>query len=139
MNGIQIAALLVSTILIVLISWFVSIKYGRYHGMFRFFAFESMAIMTILYYKYWFVNPFSPMQIASWIFLFASIPMVLYGVKLLVSIGKPPVQEFEATTKLVTTGIYRYIRHPMYCSFIVFGFGVFFKHIDTVIVSKNPG
>jgi protein-S-isoprenylcysteine O-methyltransferase Ste14 len=126
----QIIAAISGTIGILWITWFVSVKYGRYHGLYRFFAFESMLIMTVLNLKYWFVNPFSPMQIVSWILLFASIPIVLYGVKLLLTIGKPSAEEFEATTKLVTTGIYKYIRHPMYCSFLVFGLGVFFKHID---------
>ena len=134
MNIAQLIATLIGTIGILWITWFVSVKYGRYHGLYRLFAFESMLIMTMLAIKYWFVNPFSLLQIVSWIFLFASIPIVLYGVNLLVSLGKPPKQEFEATTKLVTTGIYKYIRHPMYCSFIVFGFGVFFKHVDTVTV-----
>jgi protein-S-isoprenylcysteine O-methyltransferase Ste14 len=131
MNSIQIIATTIGTIGILWITWSVSVKYGRYHGLYRFFAFESMLVMTIFNLKYWFVNPFSPLQIISWIFLFASIPIVLYGICLLVSIGKSPREEFEATTKLVTTGVYKYIRHPMYCSFIVFGFGVFFKHIDT--------
>jgi protein-S-isoprenylcysteine O-methyltransferase Ste14 len=134
MSTVQIIALIIGTIVILLVTWFVSVKYGRYHGLYRFFAFESMLIMTILNLKYWFVNPFSPLQIVSWILLFASIPIVLYGVNLLVSMGKPPEKEFEATAKLVTTGIYKFIRHPMYCSFLVFGFGVFFKHIDTVTI-----
>jgi protein-S-isoprenylcysteine O-methyltransferase Ste14 len=132
MNMLQLIAIIAGTIGILLITWFVSVKYGRYHGLYRFFAFESMLIMTILNLRYWFVDPFSPVQTVSWILLFASIPIVLYGVNLLVSLGKPPAQEFEATTKLVTTGIYKYIRHPMYCSFLVFGFGVFFKHIDLI-------
>ena len=33
----------------------------------------------------------------------------------------------EKTTKLVTSGIYRYIRHPMYSSLLFLGFGIFFK------------
>jgi protein-S-isoprenylcysteine O-methyltransferase Ste14 len=35
--------------------------------------------------------------------------------------------EFEKTTALVTTGIYRYIRHPMYSSLLFLAWGVFFK------------
>ena len=34
---------------------------------------------------------------------------------------------FEKTAELVTTGVYRYIRHPMYSSLLLLAWGVFFK------------
>jgi protein-S-isoprenylcysteine O-methyltransferase Ste14 len=34
----------------------------------------------------------------------------------------------EKTTKLVTTGVYRHIRHPIYSSGLYVALGVFFKH-----------
>ena len=34
---------------------------------------------------------------------------------------------FEKTTSLVTTGIYHYIRHPLYSSLLLLTWGVFFK------------
>jgi protein-S-isoprenylcysteine O-methyltransferase Ste14 len=34
---------------------------------------------------------------------------------------------FERTTVLVTSGIYHYIRHPLYSSLIFLNWGVFFK------------
>jgi protein-S-isoprenylcysteine O-methyltransferase Ste14 len=34
---------------------------------------------------------------------------------------------FEKTTALVTTGIYRYIRHPHYSSLLFLDWGIFFK------------
>jgi protein-S-isoprenylcysteine O-methyltransferase Ste14 len=30
---------------------------------------------------------------------------------------------------IVETGIYRYIRHPLYASLVLLGFGIFFKNI----------
>jgi protein-S-isoprenylcysteine O-methyltransferase Ste14 len=39
----------------------------------------------------------------------------------------PSLMEFEKTTELVTTGIYRYIRHPLYSSLLFLTWGVFFK------------
>jgi protein-S-isoprenylcysteine O-methyltransferase Ste14 len=33
----------------------------------------------------------------------------------------------EKTTKLVTVGVYRYIRHPAYSSLLFLGWGAFFK------------
>jgi protein-S-isoprenylcysteine O-methyltransferase Ste14 len=34
---------------------------------------------------------------------------------------------FEKTTALVTTGIYAYIRHPLYSSLLLLTWGIFFK------------
>lgn len=34
---------------------------------------------------------------------------------------------FERTTKLVRSGIYRYIRHPLYSSLVLLNWGAFFK------------
>ena len=34
---------------------------------------------------------------------------------------------FEKTTALVTVGIYRYIRHPLYSSLLFLAWGIFFK------------
>ena len=45
---------------------------------------------------------------------------------------------FEKTTKLVTSGVYRYIRHPMYCSLLLLNWGAFFKSptwIGTLLAS----
>jgi len=35
---------------------------------------------------------------------------------------------FEKTSQLVTSGIYAYIRHPLYCSLLLLTWGIFFKH-----------
>ena len=42
--------------------------------------------------------------------------------------------KLEKTTKLVTAGIYRYIRHPLYSSLFFLGWGVFFKQISFLSV-----
>jgi protein-S-isoprenylcysteine O-methyltransferase Ste14 len=36
---------------------------------------------------------------------------------------------FENTSALVTQGIYRFIRHPLYCSLILLTWGIFFKDL----------
>jgi len=36
-------------------------------------------------------------------------------------------KSFENTTKLVKAGIYRFIRHPLYCSLLLLGTGIMFK------------
>ncbi len=62
-------ALIIGTVFIMLFSWFLSIKYKRYHGIVRFFAFESVFILALLNYKYWFIDPFSVLQLVSWLLL----------------------------------------------------------------------
>lgn len=118
--------LISGTILIIVFSWFFSIKEKRYHGVTRFFVFESILVLLLLNYRVWFRDPFSLHQIISWILLFGSIYPGLAGYLLLKRKGKSE-QSFENTTALVKSGIYKYIRHPLYCSLFLLGSGIMFK------------
>jgi protein-S-isoprenylcysteine O-methyltransferase Ste14 len=40
---------------------------------------------------------------------------------------EPQLLAFEKTTTLVNTGIYHYIRHPLYSSLLFLAWGIFFK------------
>ncbi len=125
----NVIALIAGTFSIILFSWFLSIRYKRYHGIARFFAFESVFILTLLNYRVWFINPFSPLQLLSWILLIISLYAVITGYLLLKRVGKPE-SNFENTSQLVKAGIYKYIRHPLYLSVFLLGTG---------IMLKNPG
>jgi len=116
------------TVLLVLFSWFFSIRDKRYHGLARFFAFESIFILFLMNYKVWFRDPFSWNQVISWILLIASIYPVIAGFLLLKKKGKPE-KTLENTTVLVKSGIYKYIRHPLYCSLLLLGTGIMFKDL----------
>ena len=120
------SVLIAGTILIIIFSWFLSIKYKRYHGIVRFFAFESVFILVLLNFRVWFINPFSPFQVASWILLMLSIYVVVTGYLLLKRKGKPD-SNFENTLLLVKSGIYGYIRHPLYLSIFLLGTGIMLK------------
>ncbi len=37
---------------------------------------------------------------------------------------------FENTTTLVIVGTYKYIRHPLYSSLLLLGWGIFFKNLS---------
>lgn len=119
-------SLITGTVLIILFSWFLSIKFKRYHGIARFFAFESVFLLVLLNYRVWFTNPFSLFQIISWILLILSVYVVVTGYLLLKKKGKPD-SNFENTSVLVKSGIYRYIRHPLYLSVFLLGTGVMLK------------
>jgi protein-S-isoprenylcysteine O-methyltransferase Ste14 len=121
--------LVVATIALAVFNWEFSIKARRFHGIYRFFSFESIVVLILLNWRLWFVEPFSWNQLISWVLLFSSIPLAVEGFRLLRVVGRPQGQ-FENTTKLVTVGVYRYIRHPLYGSLVLVGLGVFFKQVS---------
>jgi protein-S-isoprenylcysteine O-methyltransferase Ste14 len=55
----------------------------------------------------------------SWVFLLLRV------------IGKPQ-GDLENTSKLVTVGLYRFIRHPLYASLLFLGTGIFLKGISII-------
>lgn len=116
----------VITIVIAVFSWNYSIKDKRYHGIPRFFAFESIVILIMLNIKYWFYDPFSFLKILSWIFLILSAVFGLAGWMLLKKHGKSK-GAFEETTILVKKGLYKHIRHPLYSSLLLLGTGIMLK------------
>lgn len=118
--------LIAGTIAIIFLSWFISIKHQRYHGIARFFSFESIFLLCMLNIKVWFYDPLSWHQIISWILLTLSLYFAVAGFLLLRNIGKPD-SNFENTSVLVRTGLYKYIRHPLYLSLFLLGTGVMFK------------
>ncbi len=122
----NIAALLIGTVIIILFSWSFSIKHKRYHGIPRFFAFESIYLLVLLNINVWFHDPFSLNQIISWILLILSAYFALAGFFLLKRKGKSS-QSFENTTVLVKSGVYSLIRHPLYFSLFLLGTGILMK------------
>jgi protein-S-isoprenylcysteine O-methyltransferase Ste14 len=105
------------------------------HGFYRFFAFELLVGLMLLNAPDWFRDPFSTPQLASWVLLIASTGLTIESFRLFLKVGKPARGVghetnvwVENTTTLVTIGIYRWIRHPMYASLIGLGWGVFLKH-----------
>ena len=110
------------------ITWisFPSLRQPGSHGFYRFFAWEIILGMFALNLRGWFVKPFTWYQIISWILLIVCLLPIIYGVILLRTVGKP-TDELEATTQLVTKGIYRFIRHPLYASLLYLAWGIFFK------------
>ena len=107
------------------------------HGFFRFFAWEAILALVMLNLDRWFVDPFSWSQLISWLLLLISLYLVYQGVRLLKERGQSEghrtekeLFDFEKTTKLVTTGVYRFIRHPLYSSLLFLAWGAFFKDLS---------
>ncbi len=113
-----------------------SLKNPGAHGFYRFFAFEGILLLILLNHPYWFINPFSPQQIISWLLLFSSIIFIIHSLIMFKHNGgyaerkdMPENYSFENTTQIVDEGLYHYIRHPMYSSLLFLAWGAFFKHL----------
>jgi protein-S-isoprenylcysteine O-methyltransferase Ste14 len=111
-----------------------SLRVPRSHGFFRFLSWEAILALGLLNVEVWFRDPFSWHQLISWVLLAICLFLVLHGMLLLKRLGKPdarrddsPMIGFEKTTRLVTVGAYRYIRHPLYSSLLFLAWGIFFK------------
>ncbi len=105
----------------------------RSYGFFRFLAFESLWAVMAINLPWWFLNVLSARQIVSWTLLLGSLCLAISGFYLLLTAGRPskkgsPTQfAFEHTSRLVTAGPYRYIRHPLYTSLILLVWGITLK------------
>ena len=130
----KLIAFILSTGLLVYISR-ASLYQPGSHGFYRFFAWESIMLLFLLNVEKWFVDPFSWHQLIAWILLFASFVPLIYGVRALRKrggpseerAGDPSLLAFEKTTRLVTSGVYAYIRHPLYSSLFLLTWGIYFK------------
>lgn len=105
------------------------------HGFYRFFSWECIIWLFASNFRFWFDEPFSVKQIFSWILLIYSIYPVVAGSIQLKKAGKPnkirdekTLYPFEKTSELVDTGIFKYIRHPLYSSLIFLTWGIFLKN-----------
>ncbi len=115
-----------------------SLKVPRSHGFYRFFACEcilALFFLNFISFRQWFGESWSVRQLVSWTLLIGCVVPGMYGIHHLRTQGKPdacrsddsPLLRFEKTTQLVTTGVFKYIRHPMYSSLFLLAWGVFFK------------
>ena len=130
----KLIAFAIATSLLVYISR-ASLRQPNSHGFYRFFAWECTLLLFLLNVNFWFIDPFSWHQLIAWTLLFACLVPLGFGVKSLRGRGQPTEERpgdpsllaFEKTTTLVTTGIYAYIRHPLYSSLLLLAWGIFFK------------
>jgi protein-S-isoprenylcysteine O-methyltransferase Ste14 len=104
------------------------------YGMPRFIAFEAILGMGVLNAPAWFINPFSLLQLISWVMLLDAAYLVIHAIWALRRQGQPDPSTQDAsrvapekTIRLVTEGPYQSIRHPMYASLLWLSWGIFLK------------
>jgi protein-S-isoprenylcysteine O-methyltransferase Ste14 len=141
MPAILVGLFVIATGLIIYISR-ASLRQPRSHGFYRFFAWEIILILVIRNIPVWFVEPLAWHQIISWVLLTVCCVPVVLGTLKLKQAGKVQAKastpqrqnehlfEFEKTTSLVTSGIYRIIRHPLYSSLLLLAWGIYLKQPD---------
>jgi protein-S-isoprenylcysteine O-methyltransferase Ste14 len=119
------------TLLNLLYSWG-PLHNPRVHGFYRFFVFEGVLILLLLN------GSAGPLSVSPWL---KTVSQIINGVAIgLVAAGYyqlrrsgghrprsdfPENHHFENTAQLVCTGIYRFIRHPMYSSLRLFAWGTY--------------
>jgi len=137
----SVLAITLGTVLIVWVSRRSLIQPSS-HGFPRFFAFEAILVLVVINAPLWLVHPLAMNQIVSWLLLAASLVTLVAGIVLLrrhgdskPSGGNAALYGWENTTRLITDGIYRYIRHPMYASLLFLAWGAAFKSLGIVTVS----
>ncbi len=105
------------------------------HGFYRFFAWECILALVVMNHRVWGNDPLSLHQFSSWLLMLASIALVVAGITTLRREGRARERsdgasfyDWEKTTRLVTSGIFAYIRHPMYASLLALTWGAFLQN-----------
>ncbi len=127
------------------VSW-PALRTARAHGRARLLAFECTLALILLQASRWFVRPLAPHQLVAWTLLAFSALLAFHGFDLLRRLGRPGPGfgrasdvGFERTSVLVTSGAYRWIRHPLYASLVVGSWGAFFKNASWTAATLAAG
>jgi protein-S-isoprenylcysteine O-methyltransferase Ste14 len=130
MAWLQGVAFVLGTLVLLALSWR-AVRRPQSHGFYRFFAWEAILALLVLNGPVWFVDRYALHQRLSWLLLFASLLLLFAGLYQLRRMGRPDGQRtdaelfaFERTSQLVTSGIFRLIRHPLYASLLLLAWGV---------------
>ena len=102
------------------------------HGFYRFFAWEVFLVLMLLNLNIRAYQPTSVHHVTAIVCLVLSGILGGHGFQVLRQEGRlddhrddPTLLRIEKTTVLVTAGLYKYIRHPLYCSFLLLTWGSF--------------
>ncbi len=132
--------ILAGTVLLLAVSWR-SLRRPRSHGFYRFFAFEAILWILVLNAPAWFRRPYAPLQLVSWTLLLVSLALAIHSFHALRRLGSPfqpepgsPLFRIENTASLVTTGAYRFVRHPLYASLLCLAWGGALKSVTPAVL-----
>jgi protein-S-isoprenylcysteine O-methyltransferase Ste14 len=111
------------------------------HGLYRLVVFECILWLAIQNYRYLIVEKFDLQQSVSSAFMITSLVFVLSAVFIMRKKGRVSKQRndhtllgFEKTTVLIESGIFKYVRHPMYSSLIFLAWGLLLRNIEVALL-----
>lgn len=119
-----------------LLAWFSrrSLRLPGSHGFYRYFGWLAILALAVLNRARWGSDPLSSRQLLAAQLMWASLAFVVLGAAALKRYGAPDgsrddetLYRFERTTALVTQGIFRLIRHPMYSSLLLLLWSVYLQ------------
>lgn len=112
-----------------------------HHGFYRFILFECILWLAVANRRHLLVERFDLQQVAASALMLASLGFVLAAVITLRSRGgtgagreDPGLFAFERTTVLIRSGIFRFVRHPMYASLLFLAWGLLLRRVEAELV-----
>lgn len=109
-----------------------------------FLACEGSTWLLITSFRYWIINPLKTKQLVSWTLLLISAGLLLISLSQFKKWRTNRSAQLQSSAFIqqpqklfISTGIYSYIRHPMYCALICLIWSLFFKYIrfDTFLIA----
>ena len=106
-----------------------ALRAGWKHAVPRSLAFLSILGVILVNLEAWAVQPLATRQLLSWTLLLTSIALALHAFFVLRKYGLPQ-GSIDFTTTLVSVGVYRFIRHPLYASLMYLAWGALLKSVS---------
>jgi protein-S-isoprenylcysteine O-methyltransferase Ste14 len=110
-------------------------------GLYRLVVWECILWLAIQNHRYLIVEEFDLQQLISSALMIASLVFVLSAVLTMRKKGRVSKQRrdhtlfgFEKTTVLIETGIFKYVRHPMYSSLLFLAWGLLLRNIEVALL-----
>jgi protein-S-isoprenylcysteine O-methyltransferase Ste14 len=111
-----------------------SLRAGWKHALPRSLAFLSILGVFVLNIDTRALQPLTTPGLLSWILLLTSVALALHAYYVLRRYGGPQ-GSIDFTTTLVTAGVYRFIRHPLYASLVCLTWGVLLKQVSPAAIA----
>ncbi len=105
------------------------VSYGQILVLLQFF------IISLHFFQWEFIPQKQIIQVSTFSYFFGSLIIIIAFIIMIVAIkdlgrNLSPFPRPKSNCNLVTTGIYRFTRHPMYYSLIFISFGVFITKLS---------
>src|SRR6056297_1663942 len=136
----KIVAFLVLSLPLIYVSWRTLFSPDK-HGLYRFITWELVLWIAVHNSHYLLVEEFNSRQVLSSLLMITSALLVVWSFIGMRREGRVSPQRedatlfgFEKTTTLVTSGVFGYIRHPMYTSLLCLLWGVLLRNVEMALL-----